>query len=71
MKEFLSSKEIPFEYVDITGSMLGLKKFLKIRDHREEYREIREAGRVGIPCVVVEDRLYFSEDSIDIDQIKQ
>lgn len=70
MKEFLSSNGVEYAYIDITASMLNLKKFLKLRDTRDEYREIREAGRVGIPVVVVEDKLFFDEASIDIDWLK-
>lgn len=70
MKEFLSSKEVEYVYIDITGSMLGLKKYLKLRDLRPEYEEIKAAGRVGIPCVEIEGKLFFKEDDLDIEWIK-
>lgn len=70
MREFLSSKGIEFEYNDITGDIYKLRDFLKLRDKREEYKEIREKGRVGIPVVVVEDRLFFKQDEVDLDWIK-
>lgn len=70
MKEFLSSKEIEYSYIDITGSMMSLKKYLKLRDHRPEYEEIKKLGKVGIPCVEIEDRLFFNEEELDIDWIK-
>lgn len=70
MREFLSSKGIEFEYNDITGDIYKLKDFLKLRDKREEYKEIREKGRIGIPVVVVEDRLFFKQDEVDLDWIK-
>ncbi len=53
MKEVLSSKEIEYVYLDITESMLSLKTFLKFRDSRPEFDEIRKVGRVGLPCIVV------------------
>lgn len=71
MREFLSSNGIEFNYIDITGSILNLRAFLKIRDNREEYNEIREKGRVGIPLVVVEDRLFLSQEEVDINWIKE
>lgn len=70
MREFLSSNGIEFEYVDITGDILHLREFLQLRDKREEYKDIREKGRVGIPVVVVEDRLFFSRSEVDVDWIK-
>lgn len=55
MKEYLSEKNIEFIYLDITENMLNLKKFLKYRDNRPEFDSIKEAGRVGLPCIVIND----------------
>ncbi|MGE5559438.1 MAG: hypothetical protein ACM3XN_00070 [Chloroflexota bacterium] len=55
MKEFLSQNGIEFTFVEITESMANLKAFLQYRDHRPEFAEVRQASRVGIPCVVVND----------------
>lgn len=54
-KEYLSNNNIKFLYLDITENMLYLKKFLKIRDNRPEFDEIKKAGRVGLPCIVIND----------------
>ncbi|MFS8541440.1 MAG: hypothetical protein LOD89_05050 [Tissierellales bacterium] len=35
--------------------MFNLKKFLKLRDTRKEFDEIKRLGRVGIPCIVIND----------------
>lgn len=70
MKEFLSSNAIKYAYIDISSGMLGLKKFLKLRDRRPEFTEIKNAGRIGIPCIEIEDKLFFSEEELDIDWIK-
>ena len=32
---------------------MNLKKFLKFRDGKDEFKPVRENGKVGIPCVVV------------------
>ncbi|MCM1988669.1 hypothetical protein [Oceanirhabdus seepicola] len=53
MKEFLSQNNVKFVYLDITDSMLNLKKFLKYRDARSEFEEIRQSNRVGLPCVMI------------------
>lgn len=54
MKEALSQTGIEFAYVDITSGMMPLKRFLKYRDSRREFDEIREKNRVGLPCIVVQ-----------------
>ncbi len=55
MKEYLSENNINHVYLDITESMLNLKKFLKLRDTREEFDEIKRLGKIGIPCIVIND----------------
>ena len=54
MKEALSQAGIEYAYIDITSGMLPLKRFLKYRDNRHEFDEIREKNRVGVPCIVVQ-----------------
>lgn len=53
MKEALSQAGIDFVYMDISSGMLPLKKFLKYRDEREEFIPMKEAGRAGLPCLVI------------------
>ena len=55
MKEFLSQNNIKYAYLDITESMLYLKNFLKYRDNRSEFDEIKRKGSIGIPCTVIND----------------
>ena len=40
-----------FQFVEITESTDNLRAFLKLRDTREELREAKEAGRIGIPAL--------------------
>ena len=63
MKEALSQKNVKFAYVDITGSMLHLKNFLKIRDFNESHVEVRETGKVGIPTLFVDGTTYTVNDA--------
>ncbi len=59
---------INYLYLDITESMLNLKKFLKIRDNYEIFDEIRTNNRVGIPCIVInngEEIIFDIEKNID------
>jgi len=55
VKEFLSQNNVEFTYVDICESMASLKAFLKYRDNHAAYAEVRQVGRVGIPCIVKND----------------
>lgn len=53
MKEFLSDNGIDFEFIDITDSMRNLKIYLKLRDTRAEFDEVKKLGRVGIPFIMI------------------
>lgn len=53
-KEELDQAGIPYIYLDITGNLTFLKKFLKLREE-SAFDAIRETGKVGIPCILRED----------------
>lgn len=53
-REELDSAGIPYVYMDITGNLMFLKRFLKLRE-RPEFDAIREKGQIGIPCILRED----------------
>lgn len=56
---------IPFEYVDITESTDNLKLFLQLRDNRQEFKQLKEDGYIGIPCFLMEDdTILFDENKI-------
>lgn len=67
MKEFLSNNGIDFEFIDITDSMRNLKIYLKLRDTRAEFEEVKKLGRVGIPLIMVGngDKLIFDEPDLE------
>lgn len=65
-QELLESKGVTFAYLDITENLMFLKKFLKLRETREEFDVIKEKGQIGIPCLVVEDKLYFDMDHPEV-----
>lgn len=67
--EDLKKAEVDFEFRDFADSLLHLKEFLAIRDHSELFADIKEAGKIGIPCIVKEDgsvtlswEAYVSQD---------
>ena len=55
VKEFLTENGIAFDYVDMTGSMLNLRDFLKYRDSSEAFAPVKARGAVGVPCIVIND----------------
>jgi Glutaredoxin-related protein len=71
MKEFLSNNNVKFVYLDITENMFNLKTYLKYRDTRPEFDEIKKNGRVGVPLIVINngERLIF--DKPDINELKE
>lgn len=54
-REDLDQAGVNYEYLDFSESLLNLKDFLKLRDSSEVFREAREAGKIGIPCIMRED----------------
>lgn len=54
-KEYLSENNIKHAYLDISEGMFNLKKFLNYRDNYSEFDEIKAAGAIGLPCIVVND----------------
>lgn len=41
--------------------MGALKEFLHIRDTEPEYIRVKEEGRAGLPCLVVDGRVYVND----------
>lgn len=71
MKEYLSSNDIKFVYMDITEGLFNLKTYLKLRDTRPEFDEIKERGIVGIPFIMINngEKLIFDEYP-DLDELR-
>ena len=71
MEEVLSQNGIRHLSLDISSGMLPLKRFLKYRDSRPEFDDIKKAGRVGLPCIVINggERILF-ELPEDINELK-
>ena len=60
-------------YLDITENMLNLKLFLKHRDTAPEFKQIKESGRVGLPCIVVNDgeQIVFDYTTLNVEDLKE
>lgn len=46
---------VDFTYHDFAGDLLNLKEFLRLRDSEPVFDQVREAGKIGIPCIVTPD----------------
>ena len=53
-KEELDQAGVPYVYMDITGNLMFLKKFLKLRE-QPEFDLIRDKEQIGSPCILRED----------------
>lgn len=51
----LDGAGVAYDYLDFSESLKNLKEFLALRDKVEIFREVKEAGKIGIPCILRED----------------
>lgn len=64
-KKELKEKEIPYENIDITETIINLKEFMKLRDGHPAFDEVKKKGQVGVPAFVKEDgSVVFSVEDL-------
>ena len=51
-REDLDQAGIAYEYLDFADALINLKEFLSIREGNPLFDEVREAGGIGIPCIL-------------------
>jgi len=66
---YLSEKGVAFDYFDISTDFMALKSFLMIRDNKPQYDEIKKAGRVGLPTVIIDNDIYIDPQHGDLDKL--
>ena len=54
-RQELDAADVPYIYLDFADELKNLKEFLVIRDENHIFDDIRQAGGVGIPCILKED----------------
>ncbi len=54
-KADLDKAGVAYEYRSIAENLLYLKEFLAIRDQNPIFAPVKEAGKIGIPCIRQED----------------
>ena len=50
----LDNSGVAYEYLDFAENLLYLKEFLVFRDSDPLFENVRNEGRIGIPCIVKE-----------------
>lgn len=68
----LDNAGIRYLYLDITESLGYLKKFLAIRDFSKAFDEIKEAGKIGLPALVINngEEIVFDIENYDLEKLK-
>ena len=69
LKEYISENEIKFAYFDIRLDFGALKRFLNIRDNNSTFDPIKEANRVGLPTILIDDEIMIGFDKEKLDEI--
>lgn len=52
--EVFDANQIPYTFLDITKDLPAMKTFLAIRDREALFDSVRQAGKIGIPCIIDE-----------------
>ena len=63
----ISGLEDKYEYIEIGDHVLKMKEFLRIRDSKDNaeiFKDVKEAGGVGIPCFALEDGRISLDPSV-------
>lgn len=59
-----------FQIIDIGEHVKNLKEFLRIRDSRPEFTEVKKSGSVGIPCFLMEDgSIQFEMEELQLPEV--
>lgn len=51
----LDKAGVRYKYLDFADSLWNVKLFLNLRDSEAVFAEVREGGKIGIPCIQRED----------------
>ena len=51
-KTALEEAGVEFDYLDFADSLHHLKEFLTLRDREQVFDPVKEAGKIGIPCIL-------------------
>ena len=52
-KRAFDENGIEYKYINITDSLGSMKQFLKLRDTKDAFKNVRGGNSIGIPALVV------------------
>lgn len=59
-----------FQIIDIGEHVKNLKEFLRLRDSRSEFADVKTSGSVGIPCFLMEDgSIQFEMEELQLPEV--
>lgn len=61
----LETLKLEYEAVEITASMANLKRFLHLRDTHHAFEKAKQNGYIGIPALVIEDKVILDIPSLN------
>jgi len=65
-----NDNKIEYTFMDMSETVSAVKGFVKLRETRPEFDEIKAAGALGIPCIVVNDGEEILFEDLSLDQVK-
>jgi len=63
---------LEYELIDINTNIHHMRDFLALRDKDENFIEVKKQGRVGIPCLIEDDKVsldwqqYLEDKGLEI-----
>lgn len=64
----LDEAGVEYIYLDFSEDLRNLKAFLALRDTDPAFAQVREEGRIGIPCILGEDGTVSLDWSMYVSQ---
>ena len=64
----LDEAGVEYTYLDFAEDLRNLKAFLTLRDTDPAFAQVREEGRIGIPCILGEDGTVSLDWSMYVSQ---
>lgn len=64
-RRHISVSGLAVEFRSFDDSVASLKEFVRLRDSRVEFDEVKKNGSLGIPCFVTEEgKIYFAIEDV-------
>lgn len=64
----LDAAGVQYEFLDFADSLLNLKQFLAIRDSESQFENVKQEGKIGIPCIMDDNGQVYLDWEIYVSQ---